>query len=220
MNVQIDNAFVMRATVSQLQAVASIIGMSEAQVQKALSKGKLAAVVGTKLANDPTYSAAFAACTLTMDIPEPNQAEAAAAEAAAAAAAERDQRRQARAAKEAEAKAAAAAAAERDQRRQARAAKEAEAKAAAAAAKEAKADEAPPAGKRAATKSAKDWLRDLLSAEGASYTLAELVALSGKTEINIRTMLSDLRSPRYCGKAGVFATKSVRTGGKTYYSKA
>ena len=196
MNVQIDNAFVMRATVSQLQAVASIIGMSEAQVQKALSKGKLAAVVGTKLANDPTYSAAFAACTLTMDIPEPNQAEAAAAEAAAAAAAERDQRRQARAAKEAEAKAAAAAA------------------------KEAKADEAPPAGKRAATKSAKDWLRDLLSAEGASYTLAELVALSGKTEINIRTMLSDLRSPRYCGKAGVFATKSVRTGGKTYYSKA
>lgn len=184
MNVQIDNAFVMRATVSQLQAVASIIGMSEAQVQKALSKGKLAAVVGTKLANDPTYSAAFAACTLTMDIPEPNQAEAAAAEAAAAAAAERDQRRQARAAKEA------------------------------------KADEAPPAGKRAATKSAKDWLRDLLSADGASYTLAELVALSGKTEINIRTMLSDLRSPRYCGKAGVFATKSVRTGGKTFYSKA
>lgn len=202
MNVQIDNAFVMRATVSQLQAVAAIIGMSEAQVQKALSKGKLAAVVGTKLANDPTYSAAFNDGTLTMDIPEPNAAEAAAAEAAAAEAAERDQRRQARAAKEAEAKAAAAAAKE------------------AAAAEKAKADEAPPAGKRAATKSAKDWLRDLLSAEGASYTLAELVALSGKTEINIRTMLSDLRSPRYCGKAGVFATKSVRTGGKTYYSKA
>lgn len=202
MNVQIDNAFVMRATVSQLQAVAAIIGMSEAQVQKALSKGKLAAVVGTKLANDPKYSAAFAACTLTMDIPEPNADEAAAAAAAAAEAAERDKRRQARAAEAAAAKAKAAEAAA--------AAKEAEAKAA----------EAPPAGKRAASKSAKDWLRDLLSQDGASYTLAELVALSGKTEINIRTMLSDLRSPKYCGKAGVFATKSTRTGGKTYYSKA
>lgn len=77
-----------------------------------------------------------------------------------------------------------------------------------------------PKGKRAASKSAKDWLRELLSAENAEFTLAELIALSGKTEVNIRTMLSDLRSPKYCGKGGVFATKSVRKDGKVFYSKA
>ncbi|HEY6020289.1 MAG TPA: hypothetical protein VIY48_10405 [Candidatus Paceibacterota bacterium] len=69
-------------------------------------------------------------------------------------------------------------------------------------------------------KSAKTWLRELLSAEGAEYTLAELVALTGKTEVNIRTMLSDLRSAKYAGKQGVFNTKSVRKDGKVFYSAA
>lgn len=76
------------------------------------------------------------------------------------------------------------------------------------------------AGKRANNKSAKDWLRELLSQADAKFTLGELVALSGKTEVNIRTMLSDLRSPKYCGKGGVFNTKSTRVDGKTYYSAA
>lgn len=74
--------------------------------------------------------------------------------------------------------------------------------------------------KRAATKSAKDWLRELLSQPGASYTIAQLVALTGKSEVNIRTMLSDLRSPKYAGKRGVFNTKSVRVNGQTFYSMA
>lgn len=73
---------------------------------------------------------------------------------------------------------------------------------------------------RKSVKSAKDWLRELLSQPGASYTLAELVALTGKSEVNIRTMLSDLRSSRYAGKGGVFNTKSTRVNGKTYYSAA
>lgn len=71
-----------------------------------------------------------------------------------------------------------------------------------------------------AIKSAKDWLRELLSVDGASYTLADLVALTGKTEVNIRTMLSDLRSAKYAGKAGVFKTVSTRKDSKVYYSKA
>lgn len=68
-------------------------------------------------------------------------------------------------------------------------------------------------------KSAKAWLRELLST-GQEYTLAELVKLSGKTEVNIRTMLSDLRSVKYAGKSGVFNTKSVRRDGTVYYSMA
>lgn len=76
------------------------------------------------------------------------------------------------------------------------------------------------AGKRANNISAKQWLIDLLSVADASYTLVALCALSAKSEVNIRTMLSDLRSTRYCGKYGVFATKSTRIAGVTYYSKA
>lgn len=74
--------------------------------------------------------------------------------------------------------------------------------------------------KKKSVKSAKAWLRDLLSADGAEYTIAELVARTGKTEVNIRTMLSDLWSAKHCGAAGVFNTKSVRKDGKVYYSKA
>lgn len=69
------------------------------------------------------------------------------------------------------------------------------------------------------TKSAKAWLRELFSEEGAEYTIAELGSLTGKTEVNIRTMLSDLRSLKYCGNGGVFNTKSVRKDGKLFYSK-
>jgi hypothetical protein len=68
-------------------------------------------------------------------------------------------------------------------------------------------------------KSAKSWLRELLSEDGAEYTIAELVARTGKTEVNIRTMLGDLRSAKYCGSAGIFNTKSVHKNGKVYYRK-
>ncbi len=82
-----------------------------------------------------------------------------------------------------------------------------------------------PAGKRTTTMSAKDWLRQLFNAvneagEPVAYTLKELIALTGKTEVNIRTMLSDLRSPKYCGKDGVYNTKAVRVAGVTSYSKS
>jgi hypothetical protein len=161
MKTQVNNAFVMSATAEQLAALAEFVGMSGAQVAKAVRLNKLAQVIGTKLANSPEHNAAFAANELTIDLPEAPQPEPQAQPQA----------------------------------------------------------QAQP-GKRAATKSAKDWLRDLLSAENAEFTLAELIALSGKTEVNIRTMLSDLRSPKYCGKGGVFATKSVRKDQKVYYSKA
>lgn len=81
-------------------------------------------------------------------------------------------------------------------------------------------DEPKASSKSVDTKSAKDWLRELFSKPNARYTLAELVALTGKTEVNIRTMLSDLRSSKYAGKLGVFVTKSERIGQKVYYSRA
>ena len=162
MKTQINNSFVMSATPEQLAALASFIGMSGAQVAKAVRLNKLAQVIGTKLANSPEHSAAFAAGTLEVELPG----------------------------------------AQPDAQPQPQP------------------DAEPQPGKRAASKSAKDWLRELLSAENAEFTLAELIALSGKTEVNIRTMLSDLRSPKYCRKGGVFATKSVRRAGKVFYSKA
>lgn len=76
------------------------------------------------------------------------------------------------------------------------------------------------AGKRAQNKSAKAWLIELLSVADASYTLKQLVALTGKTEVNVRTMLSDLRSATYAGKYGVFKTVSTRTNNVLTYSKA
>lgn len=163
MKTQVNNSFVMSATPEQLAALAAFVGMSSAQVAKAVRLNKLAQVIGTKLANSPEWSAAFAANELTVDLPEAPQPEPQA---------------------------------------------------------QPQPDAQPQPGKRAASKSAKDWLRELLSVEGAEFTLAELIALSGKTEVNIRTMLSDLRSPKYCGKGGVFATKSVRKDQKVYYSKA
>lgn len=68
--------------------------------------------------------------------------------------------------------------------------------------------------------SAKQFIRNALAGD-KEYTVAELCTLSGKTEVNVKTMLSDLRSPKYCGKQGVFATVGIkRADGKTYYSKA
>ena len=165
MKTQVNNSFVMSATPAQLAALAAFVGMSSAQVAKAVRLNKLAQVIGTKLANSPEWSAAFAANGLTVDLPEAPQPE---------------------------------------PQPQA----------------QPQPDAQPQPGKRAANKSAKDWLRELLSQPGAEYTLAQLIAMSGKTEVNIRTMLSDLRSPKYCGKGGVFATKSVRKDQKVFYSKA
>ena len=71
-----------------------------------------------------------------------------------------------------------------------------------------------------AHKSAKQFIREVLSVDGASYTVDQLCALGGHTPVTVRTMLSDLRSPKYAGKAGVFITVSQkRTDGQTYYSK-
>lgn len=83
----------------------------------------------------------------------------------------------------------------------------------------ARAQQQPSASQEKNGKSAKTWLRELLSVRGAQYTLADLVLRTGKTEVNIRTILSDLRSAKYCGSGGVFNTKSVRKDGKVYYSK-
>ena len=68
---------------------------------------------------------------------------------------------------------------------------------------------------------AKQHIRALLSVPGACLSLKELVAASGKTDSNIRTMLSDMRNPRYAGKQGVFLTVSSRgVDGVTRYSQA
>jgi len=67
---------------------------------------------------------------------------------------------------------------------------------------------------------AKVALRALFDVPGSRYTLAELVTLTGKTEVNVRTQLSDMRSPKYAGKAGVYVTSSTRVGTVTYYAKA
>ena len=74
--------------------------------------------------------------------------------------------------------------------------------------------------------SAKAYIRQLLSANDANgkaqqLSIAELCAASKKTEINVRTMLSDLRNIKYAGKQGVFRTISVRgVDGVTRYQRA
>ncbi len=77
-----------------------------------------------------------------------------------------------------------------------------------------------PAPAPSASISAKQAIRNLLSADGTEYTVAQLCALSGKTHVNIVTALSDLRSSKYAGKGGVFVTKSTKKADGTYYSKA
>ena len=70
------------------------------------------------------------------------------------------------------------------------------------------------------TISAKQHIINLLSADGVELSIDQLCAASGKTAVNIRTMLSDLRNARYAGKYGVFLTQSTKRNGVTYYAKA
>lgn len=51
-----------------------------------------------------------------------------------------------------------------------------------------------------------------------SMTLDEICAATKKSAINIRTILSDLRSDKYCGSGGVFMTVSSKVGDHTYYT--
>lgn len=185
---KVNFAFVSRATYNQLFELATLVaGMSKGKINHAQSTGgttKLASTIGTKLGNNPTYSAAFAdggfdyTWTHAQAIDDTLAAEA-----------------------------------------------YAQAQAAEQAAAASKATEPQPEATKRTTKdvvSAKQWIRELLAGTsgGVGYTLDELCAMSGKSAVNIRTMLSDLRSSKYCGAGGVFATKSTRVGGKVYYSQA
>ena len=51
-----------------------------------------------------------------------------------------------------------------------------------------------------------------------SMTLDAICAATKKSAINIRTILSDLRSDKYCGSGGVFMTVSSKVGDHTYYT--
>jgi hypothetical protein len=72
--------------------------------------------------------------------------------------------------------------------------------------------------------SAKDEIRRILGTyhdDGTlpEYTIEELARMTKKSEINIRTMLSDLRSTKYCGREGVFLTERIkRPDGKISFS--
>lgn len=48
-------------------------------------------------------------------------------------------------------------------------------------------------------------------------TTEEICAATKKSDVNVRTILSDLRSPKYCGSGGVFKTIATKIDGKTYY---
>ena len=83
------------------------------------------------------------------------------------------------------------------------------------------ASSAKPAAPNSSVKSAKQYIRELLSVDGAALTLDELCAASGKTAVNVRTALSDLRSVKYAGNAGVFITASTKAlDGKTRYQQS
>jgi len=49
------------------------------------------------------------------------------------------------------------------------------------------------------------------------FTVEELCELTKKGEINIRTCLADLRSPKYCGAEGPFVTVLVKDRGFSLY---
>lgn len=188
----INNAFVMNANAVMIEALAFAIGMTTEQVIKAQRKSKLHAHVGTRFANGE-YSAQFANDTLDSAMLNDVLLN----DAVSAYEAQRF-------------------------------ADDYDSAQAEYATRKAQADASAPhvdAGKRNNNISAKQWLIDLLSCVDAngmpvSYTLRELIALTGKTEVNIRTMLSDLRSAKYCGKYGVFNSKSTRINGEWRYAKA
>ena len=58
--------------------------------------------------------------------------------------------------------------------------------------------EMPTTAKPARSKGVKSLIRDLFAVEGARHTVAEICALTGGTEVSVKTALSDLRSPTYC----------------------
>lgn len=209
-NTIIDNAFVLNCTNEQALALALLIGMTAKQVKRCPANGTLNAAIGMRLCNEPYASFFNAGKLFASDM--------------IAGAIEHDIH--------IDADTALAlfellnGQHEYDQRDSQRVndidtAYE-QASAFNAGYDAAKAGQRASAGKRASngSKSAKQWLIDLLSQAGASYTLDQLCALTGKSEVNIRTMLSDLRSARYCGNYGVFVTKSTRVAGQTFYSKA
>jgi hypothetical protein len=49
------------------------------------------------------------------------------------------------------------------------------------------------------------------------FTVDELCHLTGKTEVNVRTCLADLRSLKFCGKEGPFVTKMIKEAGMSFY---
>ena len=48
-------------------------------------------------------------------------------------------------------------------------------------------------------------------------TMDDICNVTKKSQINIRTILSDLRSEKYCGSGGVFKTIAIKIDNKTYY---
>jgi len=67
---------------------------------------------------------------------------------------------------------------------------------------------------------AKSYIRQALADSSVALTLEQMIQASGHNEVTLRTMLSDLRSPKYAGKAGVFHTVGIkRADGKTYYQR-
>jgi len=69
---------------------------------------------------------------------------------------------------------------------------------------------------------AKPMLRRLFLTPDATfnhiaYTVEELCTLTGKTEVNIRTALTDLRSLKFCGSEGPLVTRMFKEKGLTFY---
>ena len=202
-----NNVFTM--SINMLQLVAVAVGVSAEQAST-MKQSKLRSMVAKKLYDSVTLGAAYQADTLDhamlcsaelnayIDNAQANTAQA-----------------------DADAKAQAGANAERSAQAEAERAEAERAERMAKAEAEATApNDAAQRQQRANATSCKQWLIDLLGAVGAKYTLKQLCQLTGKSEVNVRTMLSDLRSARYAGKYGVFNTKSVRIDGVTWYSKA
>ena len=52
--------------------------------------------------------------------------------------------------------------------------------------------------KAAKAKGVKALIRDLFAVEGARHNVADIVRITGGTEVSVKTALSDLRSPVYC----------------------
>ena len=65
--------------------------------------------------------------------------------------------------------------------------------------------------------SAKQLIINALSVDDALMSIDELVAITGKNAVNIRTQLSDLKSVRYAGSYGVQPIKSAKRDGVTRY---